>query len=299
MKRIVLLGSSVAAAAAIEHIRLQDQESEITLLSFDGHYPYDRNRFVDLIAQQCEYKDVFYKPEEFYAQSKVKVFLDKKVMRINFKKNKIFLEDKEHLGYDILIITDTPDHRLPEIKSTNKTGIFSFQTLKEIDQALYMFPLIEAMAIFAQSSIGISMAEAFVKRASKDIILLVSGNQELPDLSAQESIQVVRGSSLSEILGNGDVKAIKLDSGKVMASQMVLFDQAKEDFRFLGDAVLKMNERIAVNDQFQTNFDNVFALDRACELKDQTGSTDNSIPLAILEEQGKAVASCINGVPIS
>ncbi|VAX35450.1 hypothetical protein MNBD_UNCLBAC01-1190, partial [hydrothermal vent metagenome] len=45
MKKIVIFGSSPEVVSVIENVRSQDQESEIILISVDGHYPYQPNLF--------------------------------------------------------------------------------------------------------------------------------------------------------------------------------------------------------------------------------------------------------------
>ena len=60
---------------------------------------------------------------------------------------------------------------------------------------------------------------------------------------------------------------MRLESGKVMAAQLVIFPDAEEDFKLFADSPLKINQRICVNAQFKTNIDNVLASHEACELE--------------------------------
>jgi NAD(P)H-nitrite reductase large subunit len=68
MKRIVILGSSVAGAKIIEEIRRNDSSSEITIIAFDGHYPYKRDAFASFISKEITPENVFYRSKDFYEQ---------------------------------------------------------------------------------------------------------------------------------------------------------------------------------------------------------------------------------------
>ena len=50
------------------------------------------------------------------------------------KRKKIFTDDKEQIDYDVLVVTDTPENRFPDIKGVNKAGVFGFKKLKDIEE---------------------------------------------------------------------------------------------------------------------------------------------------------------------
>ena len=175
MKRIVILGSSAAGVKAIEDIRASGPESEITLIAFDGHYPYYRDTFAPYIAKEIDAPKVFCKAKEFYVKNNVNVILDKKLSRINAKRRIICMEDKERIEYDILIVTDTPENQFPDIKGTNKTGIYGYKKLKCIDQLFNAVPLIDTVAVQSDSFTGLQAAAALVKRG-KEVIFITSEN---------------------------------------------------------------------------------------------------------------------------
>ena len=85
MKKIVIVGSSIAGVAAAKKIRETDKDSEIVLYSMDGHYPCDRNKFAGFISQEFSEEDVLLEAMEFYEKNSILVILDKKISRINLK----------------------------------------------------------------------------------------------------------------------------------------------------------------------------------------------------------------------
>jgi len=302
MKKIVILGSSAAGAKAIEEVRRTDPSSEITVIAFDGHYPYRRDAFASFIANEIEPKDVFCRSMDFYERHRVNVILDKTISRVNLKRRKILTEEKEQIDYDTLIVTDTPENRFPDIRGTHKDGVFGYRKLKDIDQIVNILPLIETVAVQSDSFSGLQAALAFVKR-KKETILISSEDsflnrhfeaetlEWLMGAFEEKGLRIMRASAISEILGDRDAKAVRLQSGKVFAAEVVLFGETDEDLRLFSNSDLKVNGKINVDAQCRTNIAGVFAVDQACSLS----VSDPVTPLSVLEEQGKAVAAAVSG----
>ena len=146
MKKILILGSSIAGVKAIEEIRRFEPDCEATILT-DGEYPYDRGLFAPVLSKEVDYKKIFYKPNDYYKKNRVNVVVWQKIARINLKKCKVTTDDRQAFEGDVLIITDAPGYKLPEIKGVNKNGVYTLQQLTELDQILDFLPLIDAVVI--------------------------------------------------------------------------------------------------------------------------------------------------------
>ena len=318
MKKILVLGSSIAGVKAIEEIRRFEPDCEATILT-DGEYPYDRNLFLPVLAKEVDYKKIFYKPNDYYEKNRINVVVGQKIARINLKKCKVTTDDKQAFEGDVLIITDAPSYKLPEIKGVNKNGVYTLQQLTELDQILDFLPLIDAVVIQSDSPRGAGIASAFLKR-DKEVIWVVTNDQIAQDLlnadttgqmtgARQENkLRVVAANPIAEILGEGDVKAIRLKSGKVLAAQIIIFPDAPVDFKVLTDPTVTTDGKIRVNEQFQTGIEGVFALDAACLSAPLcgTGSAGQAgvsadprqesagfLLVTVLEEQGATVAAAL------
>ena len=305
MKKILVLGSSVAGVKAIEKIRSTDKESEIILLAVDGHLPYNRDLFTKLLTQDIPENQVFYRSQSFFDDQRVHVILDKTVTRINFKKNKVYTEDKTQISFDSIIITELPQQKLPNIKGVNKTGVFGFTKLNDalaIAKDLYT---IETLAIQSSTFEGFAVAAAAAKKG-REVLLVSKANafssiddpiaaQWLTDLLAQRNVNVVFDNEIGEILGDQEVKAVKLKSGKVFATEMVVFTQTFEDQRVVADTGLECEDRILVDASFKTNFDHVFAVDNAAAFKGDNLPEESYLTCQTLEQEGSVVGAKLLG----
>ncbi len=318
MKKILILGSSIAGVKAIEEIRRFEPDCEATILT-DGEYPYDRGLFAPVLSKEVDYKKIFYKPNDYYEKNRINVVVGQKIARINLKKCKVTTDDKQAFEGDVLIVTDAPGYKLPEIRGVNKNGVYTLQQLTDLNQILDFLPLIDTVLIQSDSNRGVSIAAAFLKR-DKEVIWVVSSDQIAQDLlnadttgklaaAAQENmLRVVAANPIAEILGEGDVKAIRLKSGKVLATQIIIFPDAPVDFKILTDPAVTIDGKIRVNEQFQTGIEGVFALDAACLPVPRSGTysagqagvsadlgqeSAGFLLVTVLEQQGAAVAAAL------
>lgn len=305
MKKIVILGCSPAGVKAIEEIRAYDQESEITLISPEGNLPYNRHLFARLIAKEVSANQIFYRSKDFYVKNKVTLVLDKKITRINLKRNKIFTEEKIQFDYDVLILTDLPEHRFPELKGINKSGVFGCKRLKDIDEIIKSTLLLDTVAVQTNSLTGFQIACALAQKGNEAIVILPGAWFPLWDIEPEampfliqwfeeKNVRIIQDNPIQEIFGDSDAKAVRLKSGKVLGASIVVLGDTREDFRVFADFPPQTNKRICVNSQFQTSFENAFALDQLCEFDGHQVDEGEFVPLAVLEDEGKVVAAKLN-----
>ncbi|HLD69841.1 MAG TPA: FAD-dependent oxidoreductase [Candidatus Omnitrophota bacterium] len=330
MKKIIVIGNSIAGVKALETIRGFDAESDLTIFALDGFYPYNRELFVDYFLKKIKESKLSYKPKEFYEQNRINVILQRQISRINFKNKRIFTPEKDQIDFDILIIADTHQVKFPDIKGTSKTGVFALRKLSDLKKIIAALPFVETIVIETNSPQGFRMADAF-KKAGKEVIVVLPSpiinfrhSEEHSDEEShpkeilrfaqndekalfpntlvitqkleQTGIQVILDSSIAEILGEAEVKAIRLKSGKVLAAEMLVFTDTPPDLRLFNDTGLEMGEKIWVDSSFKTNLEGVFALDHAAQLKEESLNQFDPTAMSYLEEAGKTAASNIAGL---
>lgn len=285
MKKIILLGSSVSCVSAIE--ALQNTDCEITLVSQEAYLPYDRALLPEYLSRKTLLSQVLCKPKSFYEKAKVNIQLGKKIARVNFRKGVATTEEKEQFEYDTLIIADVGEYKFPDIRGVNKFGVFNVNTLTDAEQIVNRLAFSETVVIYATQISGLLAAQA-IKARGKEVIVFVkvepSETTEPILKSLEESGAVLfKDNTIVEILGDSEAKAVRLDFRKVIASDIILFDDLTPNLRFLSDSPLEIEGKIKVDEFFKTNIENVYAVDQVCQVSGQAA------------EQGKAVASNILG----
>ncbi len=308
MKSILIIGNSITAVSAIKEIRRHNQDDEITLLCEENIFPYQSALFADLLAKTISEDKIFYQPKDFFEKNRVKTILSKKIQRIDFRKNRVITEDKEQYPFDSLAFTSLPisTNRFGEVKGVNKMGVFGLNRFSDLKDVLAVLHVIDTVAINVDSVDALKIAGAFKKRG-KDVILITNSSHLLSFLFDKDSAQVVEKileeneirviheNTIVEVLGEGEVKALRLKSGKVMACQMIILPEQKSDLRIFHESPLQVNQRILVNENFRSSVENIFAAGAAAEGKEAFSIHGESLSAAYLQQQGLILGQNILG----
>ncbi len=303
MRHIVVLGNSVAGIKALEEIRQKDQESRLTVVACEDHLPFKRHLAADFIAKIIAEEEIYYRSNEFYKEKNINIVLGKRIVRVDTKKNHLLTEYKEHISFDVLIVTDAPQIKFPDIKGAHKTGVFTLRRLADVKNIIAVLPLIETVAIEADGLSGLTAAQAFRKRGKEVLLVnlkwpLAAAKQagdNLKKLLEGNGVRLIHDNKIVEILGEGEVKAIRLKSGKVIAAQMVILGEVNPNLRAFQESNLEMDLRIKVNESFRTNYENIYALDDISRRSNEECCDDYEKSLLRLEHDGRIAGLSILG----
>ena len=307
MKNIVFIGNSIANCKAIEEIRKRDKDSTITLVSADAFNPYGRGRLLAYLAREIKERQVYYQQDAFYKAHGVRVITNQPVTRFNFKRNQVFLENKEHLAYDILVLADLALPRLPEIKGNQKSGVYQVVRLADVKTVLDQIQFAETVVVQVSSLAGFLTLcalsghgkELVVSSASSTIlsdVLDPESSSILKQLMEYKGIRLMMENPIEEILGDSEVKAVRVKSGKVLSTEMLILDDLRIDTRFFKDTGLELlNEEGNNFSQFRSNFSNVYWVGAVRNSFKAPGGSDYNNSDEQLEGQGIALAQEILG----
>jgi nitrite reductase (NADH) large subunit len=264
MKKIIILGNTSEASRCAEKLRQENKGYSITILTTDGACPYDETKLSLFAGEEISLKDTSVKPKDFYEKNNIQIISDKKLTRINTKRARIFGEDREQWEYDVLIIADLPNKRFPEIKGANKEGIYNFRSLTHLEDLVKKYPFIETIIIETNSVEGFKFAASLIKKGKEVAIISSEAQMAIPEdvqnllTSETARFQIFADNAIAEILGDSDIKAVRLKSGKVLGCQAVAVEAMREDYRIFSD--WDITEKISANEYGETSVENVFVV---------------------------------------
>lgn len=324
MKQIVIIGDSAAGVAAVEAIRKKDESSKIIVLSEENYPSYCRCVISDYLAGKVTEDKLIYRNNEFFKEKNAELLLGKEVIKVDPKKNKITAEDltadskkdkdkskkvtKLQFDYDTLLLANGASPKYPDLKGLNKKGVFGFRTIKDTKDILGLVTMADTACVLGGGLIGLKAAYGLKKRGL-DVKIIIRSPQVLSQVVDNQAasfvqkrlidngIEVITGRSVEEIVGNGDVKAVRLDNGKVIACQIVVVAKGvKPNTEIISESEIKLGEGVCVDDFMKTNVTNIYAAGDVCETFDVTLNKPlvNALwPHAV--EQGKIAGSNIAG----
>jgi len=300
MKQFIIIGNSAAGISCVEAIRTKDKASKIIVISDEDYLAYCRCLISYYLAGEVKEDKILLRQKDFYRENNIELFLNKRVIQIQPKKNRIILEDKTFLNYDALLIATGASPKFPDIAGIKKRGVFGFRTLKDVKEIEDLLPVTKTACVLGGGLIGLKAAYALHKRKIETKIIVKSKQvlsqmldepaaKIVQDKLSENGLEVIFGQDASEVIGNGDLKAIKLESGKVIGCSLVIVGKGiKPNIDLVKDSEIKINEGIIVNDFLRTTVPNIYAAGDCAESFDLTlgAHTVNALwPIAV--EQGK------------
>lgn len=324
MKNIIIVGNSPEAVHFIEAVREFDKESRIVLLSEENHLPYRNDLLPDFIEGIISKDKIAYRGQEFFQQNNVEIQLGKTISRINFNKNRISVENpqaetapekkeeekpnKLQFDYDALLLANSAGVEFPAIEGVKKEGVFGLRTLEEAEKILNFISLADTACVVGNSVVALKLAQA-LKNKKLEVKLITQQEYVLSKLLDRQAaeffqnkikeagIELINSKAVSEVIGNGDVKAVRLDSGKVIACQLVIFtDGISPNIQLIKDSEIKVKKCVCVDNTLKTSLQNVYAAGNICQLEDEDlNSLEINQLFSRSVEQGKIAGKNIAG----
>lgn len=271
MKNIIIIGNSASGIAAVESIRKVDKDAKVLVISHEDYPAYQRCNLSHYLSGEIAQTQLLYRQEEFYKEHNIDLILGKKVIKVEPRKNRIILDDTQKLEYDQLLIATGASAKFPDTPGIHKRGIFGFWGIKDAKEILGLLPVTKTICVLGGGLIGLEVASGF-KKIGMEVKLIVKSEQllsQVVDKTAADILQrhlesngleILLGLEVVEFLGNGDLKAIKLNSGKVIGCELVIVAKGiSPNIGIVKDTEIKVNAGIIVDKFFRTSVENIFA----------------------------------------
>lgn len=254
---IVIIGASVSGHNIALRLREKNKDFKITLISEEGYPAYDHLKLADLISNVISEKDIFLCSEDDYSRLGINFIKNKKVGSLNIPKKQLYFKDKGSINYDILVIASGRSPVIPDIPGAKKEGVFRLYALNELSEFIRHY-IAHPVCIVGSNSFALKVAEAVSGKYGVEVKLLSCAAF---DPSAIPQNTEIINDSITEIIGEGEIQAIKLKSGKALGVCAVLFmDNYKSNIEFLkGTDIRTKDDFILVDGWMRTNQDNIFA----------------------------------------
>ncbi|MBF0489662.1 MAG: FAD-dependent oxidoreductase [Candidatus Omnitrophica bacterium] len=244
MSKILIVGNSLAVTKAIENIRQNDQKSEIVLFCTESVLPYDRFTLPSLVAGLIKESKTHPLPEDFFKENRVEVIANEKLLRISLKRKYLTTEKKTQIDYDQLMIADLGTLTPLSIKGHQKKGVFDCALLSSVKELIKYLPFADTVFVSVTNFQGFNMACA-LHAQGKEVVIVTTDPFLLSNVFDEETstllkqiieskgIRVMANNSIDEILGDSEVKAVRLQSAKVAAAQIVIVDGLPLDWQLV------------------------------------------------------------------
>ncbi len=304
-KGIVIVGGGLAATRTAEQLRRSEFTGRITIVSEEGHLPYDRPPLSKEVLRQ-EVDDVALTPREFYDEKGIILRLGAAVTSLDTTAQTVTLADGTVLGYDELVIaTGLVPRRIPAFPDLE--GI---RVLRSFDESVALREHASQAGravVVGAGFIGCEVA-ASLRSLGVEVVLVepqptplasVLG-EEIGELVSRlhraEGVDVRTGIGVAEVRGDQHVEQVVLDDGTELTADLVVVGiGSRPATEWLEGSGVEVDNGVICDEAGRTSAPNVWALGDVASWRDATGHQARVEHWSNVADQARVVVPAMLG----
>lgn len=313
--RIVIVGGVAGGMSAATRLRRLNEDAEIIVLEKSPYVSFANCGLPYHISGEISEREslIVQSPEAIHGRFNIDVRPNNEVVGIHPEDNKVTVKQdntESELEYDHLVLSMGANPIVPNIKNLDEANnVFTLRNIPDLDKIMAQLDTTnpKKAVVVGAGFIGLEVAEN-LKDLGLDVTIVEMAPQVLPPLDEEmaafienelvnNDIKVMTSQSATELKDNGQY--VVLDDGTELESDLTIMSVGVvPNTAIAKDAGVELGDRggIIVDEQYRTNYSNIYAVGDAIIVKQQITDKPVLIPLASpANRQGRQVADVISG----
>jgi len=289
-KNIVIIGCGAGGGTAAQFARKTNRKAKITIFE-KGKYPqYSKCGLPYAISGKIpKIENLIEFDKDWFAKSKIDLFLETTVEKIDTKKKKIYAKKVNKTiekTYDSLIIATGAKPFKPKIENNDLDGVFTLRTIEDAKKIKTYIKSCKYATILGAGLIGLEMAENLYKLGLNITIVealpgILSNNldgdmakivaEKIPD-----KIKIFTNSQTTKVIGNNKISEVIIKNketnseNKIPTNILIIATGNKPEVSLAKSIGCKIGNSggVLVNSKSETNIKNVYAIGDCTEFLD-------------------------------
>lgn len=306
--KIAIIGNGIAGQIVAQNIIKKGQDYEIVMISRENHPYYSKIFLPHYIAGDRTKKQLYQRDLDWYDKNKIQLLLNTEVAKINPQKKSIELKNSEIvINYDKLVLAVGSEPRRMSFGNPDVQGVYTLRTISDADEIVSYIKdnKVKKAFIIGGGLLGIELG-FHIKELNIEVTICEIFPYLLPRQLDQKTsgllkkylekigLKFVLGETVEKIVGSQTVEGIKMKSGQIIESQVIMEQLGiipnTELAKISG---LETDKGIIVNEFMQTNDPEIYAVGDCIQFDQQIWGI---IP-ASMEQAKLAAAHILNEDP--
>ncbi len=277
----LIIGNGAAGFYSADAIRKRNPKCKITIVSCENALTYYRPQLSDYLTNSIPDEEFYIAPEHWYKDNNIEVLLNSSVESIHTDKKVVLLSDGTNISYDKLILANGSSSFVPPLKGCEKNGVFTLKYLSDAKNIKSYMHKCKNAVIIGGGLLGLEAAWEMQKVCSNVTVVersskLLSRQLDFEGASLFKKtvdscgVNIILDDSVEEILGDENVTSVKLESGKILDSDIVLLSLGIRPNKSLAEkAGIEVNKGVLVNDRMETSIKDIYACGDIAEFNER------------------------------
>ncbi len=302
-KKLVIIGNGMAPGRMLEHLFEEAPGVwDVTIFNAEPRVNYNRLMLSPVLSGEKTYEDIITHDDAWYASNGVTLHKGRKVTAIDRDQRTVTAEDGTTTTYDKLVIATGSMPFIIPVPGHDLEGVVTYRDLDDVQKMLDAAAEGGNAVVVGGGLLGLEAAAGLHMRGMNVTVLHLMPTlmeRQLDPAAAhllqaaieKRGIAVKCKANTHAILGDGKVKAVKLDDGtEIPADIVVMAVGIRPSVQLAKDAGVNVNRGILVDDRMLTSDPHVYALGECVEHR--TGIYGLVAPLY---EMAKVIAAQLAG----
>lgn len=306
MSKYVIVGGSAGGIGAVEAIREVDPVGTITVISEETFPQYSRPMIADYLSGEAALERMKYRDDHFWEKNRVQTLTGRRAVSLDLDERCVELDGGDKISFEKLLIATGGKPIIPKIEGGDKDGVFTFTDLSNAEGLAAELEKGKRAVVIGGGLIGVSVAEALVKREMKvtivelkdrilNLILDAATSDIVEKVIREAGVSIVTGRTVQRVLGRRDddnaVGGVVLANDEEIPCDLVVIaiGVVPRTELIVGTEV-KVKRGIIVDRFMRTNVPDVYACGDVAEAYDFVLDGNRLLPLWPVAHLGGRVA---------
>jgi NADPH-dependent 2,4-dienoyl-CoA reductase/sulfur reductase-like enzyme len=268
---VAIVGGGLSSARAIKSFREAGGEGSIVLLSKDSTLPYHRPPLSKRFLRGETNEEPLVEDEAFYAENGVEVMLETTVDSVDTRERALVL-DGDRIGYAKLLIASGAWPRRLHVPGDDLDGVFTLRTFENSKTIREAAAESQRAVVIGAGFIGMEVASS-LRHLGKDVSLIHLGrwlfdqlgveqlSDQLAALYTRNGVELVLGNEVASFEGDGRLEAVTTKNGRRVDADFAVEGVGVAPVTdFLEESGIELDDGVVVNQRFETNVPDVYAV---------------------------------------
>ncbi|WWR14960.1 FAD-dependent oxidoreductase [Lachnospiraceae bacterium JLR.KK008] len=315
--KVLVIGGVAAGTKTAAKLKRADRGAQVTVITKGREISYagcGLPYYVGgLIAEPEEL--IVNSPEKYAALTGVEVRTEKEAVRLDAQAKTVMVRDvrtgaEEPVSYDKLVIATGASPAVPPVRGMELQGVFTIRVPGDAIgvRAYVKENQVKKAVVVGAGFIGLEMAEN-LQQQGVSVTVIDFAPQILPNILDPEmaaygkkhllkkGIRVITGTKAEEIVGEGQVMAVKTTAGKLDCGLVIMSAGIRPNTAFLEGSGIEMNRgTIVVDRSMRTSLPDVYAAGDCVQVTNRiTGAGQWSPMGSSANMEGRTLAQILTG----
>ncbi len=267
----VIVGASLAGAKAVQTLREEGYSGDIVLIGAESELPYERPPLSKGYLMGTEEKSKIYVHEEnWYTRNNIKLRLSQRAVSIDRHAHTVHLSTGEDIEYSALLLATGSSPRRLDVPGTDLDGVRYLRSVADSDLLHEDLRNGGNVVVVGAGWIGLEVA-ATARELGCNVTIVEP--QPVPlhaalgerlgtffaDLHRSHDVSLRLDTTVSAILGDDKVTAVRTSNGDIPADLVVIGVGARPNIELAEAAGLEVDNGVLVDQSLRTSDPDIYA----------------------------------------